>query len=74
MNPKYQVGDLVKEKGHPDSKAGTVLSILFDDRGYTYRISSKEVDLENTAIINGVKTCHEDELEPVEVKEEEDAS
>lgn len=69
MKPKYQVGDLVKEVGHPDSKSGKVLSILQDERGYTYKLEAREVDVQNAEIIHGVKTCHEDELE--KVKEEE---
>jgi hypothetical protein len=71
MNPKFQVGDSVKEIGHPDNKAGEVVGYSFDDRGFFYKITSREVDLEKTEIINGFKHCHEDELELVKAKEVE---
>lgn len=70
MNPKFQVGDLIKESSQPDTKAGIVLSYTCDENGFVYRLTAKEVDLEKTEIINGVKTCHENELELVKTKEQ----
>jgi hypothetical protein len=51
MNPKFQVGDSVKEIGHPDNKAGEVVGYSFDDRGFFYKITSREVDLEKQKLL-----------------------
>jgi len=63
MNPKFQIGDLVKVLA--DGEEGTVVSYQADASGFTYRITSKEVDIKAKEIINGFKTCKEDELELV---------
>ena len=47
---KFEIGDLVKFKQDKDSDAGEVLSLSFDGKKFTYRISSKEVDLEKKEI------------------------
>jgi len=65
---KFEIGDLVKFKQDKDSDAGEVLSLSFDGKKFTYRISSKEVDLEKKEIIDGIKTCDESELISVKAK------
>ena len=61
--PKFNIGDKVKEKGASPKDAGEVLSFSYDGEKYVYRISSKEVDFENKAVIEGVKTLMENEME-----------
>ncbi|KKT30494.1 MAG: hypothetical protein UW18_C0015G0005 [Microgenomates group bacterium GW2011_GWF1_44_10] len=65
---KFKIGDLVKFKQDKDSDAGEVLSLSFGGKEWSYRLSSKEVDLEAKEIINGIKTGMEDELVLVKSK------
>lgn len=63
---KFNIGDLVKFENDKDSDAGNVMSISFDGNEWSYKISSKEVDLDKKEIINGVKFGKEVELVAVE--------
>lgn len=67
MESKFKVGQKVKVIN--DGEIGEILSFSYDsENGFKYTISSKEVDIPNKAVIDGVKTCLEAELE--EVKDE----
>lgn len=66
MKPKFEIGQKVKVSN--DGEIGEVLSFSFDGEKFIYRISSKEVDIAVKEVINGVKTCGEDELK--KIKEE----
>lgn len=69
--PKYKVGDRVKVKGDRDALAGHVLDIYYDgQRGWSYKISSRYFDEEINNIVEGHKTCNEDEIEVAPTKEE----
>lgn len=62
MKNKFKVGDKVKTINDPE--IGEVLDFSYDSAvGYTYRISSKEVDIINKIIVDGVKICKENEME-----------
>lgn len=64
---KYNIGDRVKFIGDTDNDVGLVVGLSFDGEEWTYKISSKEVDVAKKEIIEGIKTCKESEL--VVVKE-----
>lgn len=65
---EFKVGQTVRIKA--DGEEGEILSAHIDVSGVKYTVSSREVDLEAKKILEGVKTCLEEELEAVEVKEE----
>lgn len=65
---EFKIGQTVRIKA--DGEEGEVLSAQIDVNGVKYTVSSREVDLEAKKILEGVKTCLEEELEAVEVKEE----
>ena len=66
---KFNVGDLVKEKGAKDRDMGEVVGFSYHkDRGYLYTFTSEEVSVAEKKIIEGTTVCGEDEL--VKVKEE----
>lgn len=67
-NMEFKIGQTVRIKA--DGEEGEVLSAQIDVNGVKYTVSSREVDLEAKKILEGVKTCLEEELEAVEVKEE----
>lgn len=64
--PKFSIGDRVKFHTDGDEDAGEVMSFSFDSNGYSYKVSSKEVDIKAKIIIEGVKSCHESELVALE--------
>lgn len=62
---KFNVGDKVKTINDPET--GEIMDFSYDSAvGYTYRISSKEVDIINKSIVDGIKICKENELEAVQ--------
>ena len=63
---KFNIGDLVKFESDRDVDAGEVVGLSFDGSEWSYKISSKEVDLEKKEIINGIKFGKESELVAVE--------
>ncbi len=68
--PKFNVGDLVKEKRADDRDIGEIIGFsYFVDRGYLYTFTSREVSVAEKKIIKGTTVCGEDEL--VKVKKEE---
>ncbi len=69
MDNKFNIGDKVRFVGDLDTEAGRVLSYSYSlDRGFVYTISSSTYDMSARQIVDGIKTCLEDEL--VEVKDE----
>lgn len=64
MKLKFNIGEKVKVKS--DGEVGMVLSFHVDGEGVRYTISSKEVNLKQKKIIEGVKHVMEDELEAVD--------
>lgn len=70
--PKFKIGQEVKFIGDTDAEVGQVVSYSFEpDRGFVYRISSREVDLTAKKVIEGFKICLETELVEVKKAEEE---
>lgn len=63
--PRFDVGKKVKVKGTSDFDGGEILSVSYIDDKWFYKFSSKEVDLTKKEVIDGVKTCSEEELEEV---------
>ena len=61
MNTKFHIGQKVTVVA--DGEVGEVQSVHIQEAGVSYTISSKEVDINKKEIINGVKTCAEDELD-----------
>lgn len=61
MKLKFNIGDKVKHEG----EEGEVISIQVSADGVTYTITSKEIDVRNKTIIEGVKHVQEDVLEGV---------
>jgi len=60
---KYKIGDKVRAKGLNEEHE--VLGIMIDAQGVNYKVSSKEVDVQNKEVINGVSFYKEDELEAI---------
>lgn len=60
--PKFTINQRVKFFKNSDAEAGVVLSYSYDGEKFTYRISSREVDIAAKKIIEGVKVCLESEL------------
>ncbi len=59
---KFNIGDKVKVSN--DGEIGEVVAFFYDpERGFTYKISSKEIDVAAKEIIEGFKTVNEKELE-----------
>ena len=67
---KFNIGDFVKFINDKDSDAGDVVGLSFDGNEWSYKISSKEVDLDKKEIINGIKFGKESELVAVEKSNE----
>ncbi len=67
MKPKFKINEKVKFINDPDSDAGNVVSIIFDGKSYCYRISVRDLDLNEKKIVEGFKTCLESELLSLEV-------
>jgi len=66
---KFEVGDIVKEIGQPDSEGGVVTKLKYDsDIGFSYIFATKEVDHVKKEVIDGFKVCTEEELEVISVK------
>jgi hypothetical protein len=64
MNPKFKLGQTVRIKG--DGEVGEIVSYVASITGISYySISSKEVDLTEKKILEGVKHVQEDEIEAV---------
>lgn len=64
---KFEIGALVKFENDKDADAGKVLSLSFDGE-WSYKITSKELDLEKKEVINGIKIGKESELVAVKSK------
>ena len=60
----FEVGQKVRVKS--DGEVGEVISIHVDGNGIRYTITSKEVDLQAKAVIEGVKHLMAEELEAVD--------
>lgn len=71
MKTKFEIGQTVQA---PDGEIGEIQSIGIDVNGIRYAISSKEVDLIEKKIIEGVKHCTEDEITAVKAKKEDKPS
>ena len=72
--PKFEIGQKIKFINDPDSKAGKVVGIAFNDGKWFYSIPSKTVNVAEEKIEVGIKSGFEDEfvkVKDVEVKEEE---
>lgn len=70
--PKFTIGQKVHFVGDAKSDAGVVKTFSFDPEvGYRYTITSKEVDIKRKLVVDGIKTCLENELVAVEVEGEE---
>ena len=68
MKVKFEIGQEVRVKG--DKEVGAVLGFSFSlGSGMLYQVSSKEVDVVNKMLIEGIKTIREDELEAVKKDE-----
>lgn len=66
---KYQIGDTVRFVGDKDHEAGEVVGFSYNaEQGFTYQITAKEVDFSQKKVVDGVKTCSEDELVKVELE------
>lgn len=65
LTPKFEIGQSVKPIDGIDADKGEVLGYSFDGSSFTYKISSTEIDIPNKAIVAGIKTCKEEELEAV---------
>lgn len=63
--PKFNLGDKVKVKNTSDFDGGEVVSVSFIEGKWVYKFSSKEVDLTKKEVIEGFKTCSEEELEEI---------
>lgn len=67
VKQKYQIGDTVRFVGDNDSEAGKVVGFSYnEEQGFTYRVTSKEVDFGQKKVVDGFKTCSEAELVSVE--------
>lgn len=70
--PKFMIDDLVKPKGDKDRDAGRILRYAYDPaKGFTYVISSKDVDVQEKKVVKGVKICAEKELTLVSEEKED---
>ena len=69
MTPKFQIGDKVKFINDKDSEAGKVVAISQNEEENVYKITSSYYDFELSKVVDGFKTCKEDEL--VEVTEDD---
>lgn len=60
MQPKFDIGDKVKTA---DGEVCQVVSYSFDGSTFTYKLSSREVDLRARKLIEGVKNVTQEEIE-----------
>lgn len=65
MKPKYDIGQVVVTD---DNEACTVLSYSYDGDQFSYRLSSKDVDVRNRKMVEGVKNVLESEIKPLETE------
>jgi hypothetical protein len=65
---KFNLNQLVKPLGKPDTDAGKVISISITNDGIFYKVVSRELDMARKEIITGVSTYAETELEAVNEK------
>ena len=69
--PKFEIGQKIKFINDPDSKAGKVVGIAFNDGKWFYSIHSKTVNVAEEKIEVGIKSGFENEFILVEpIKEE----
>jgi len=68
MEQKYKLGDKVKFMNDADSLAGVIVSFSYDAsiKSFRYSFTSKAFDVDSNSMIEGIKTCLEAELLPVE--------
>lgn len=66
--PKFDIGKKVKVKGTSDFDGGEVVEVSFINGVWVYKLTSKEVDLAKKEVIEGFKTCSEEELEEIKSK------
>ena len=64
----FEIGQKVRVKS--DGEVGEVVSIHVDASGVRYTITSREVDLQAKAVIEGVKHLGQEEVEAVDDLEE----
>ena len=62
MNLKFNIGDKVLDKKDPKKESHTVLGFTVDKKGVVYKVTMKEVDIENKKIIKGISFYRSDEL------------
>lgn len=60
---KFKIGQEVRERGK--SEKHTVIGFMTDMGGVTYKVSSKEVDVQAKELVEGVSFYKEEELEAV---------
>lgn len=70
VTPKFQIGQQVKTA---DGETCVVQTYAFDGKQFSYRVSSKEVDLQAKELVKGVKNVLESELEAIETEEQPEA-
>jgi len=62
IKQKFNVGDKVIAKNDPQKEVHEVLGFSYDENGFTYKVTSKEVDVVKKEIIEGVSFYKEEEL------------
>lgn len=60
--PKFSVGQSVRYNVEGEITEKIVGMSWNQDRGWLYQITSREADLAAKTIVEGIKTCSEDEL------------
>ena len=69
-NQKFDIGDKVTDKRDPHDEVHEILAFFYDpEKGFTYKVTAKEVDVVKKEIINGISFYGQGELK--KVKEEE---
>lgn len=64
LEPEFEIGQEIKEKGLPNSEGGEIIRILYNsDSGFRYVFASKEVDIAEKKVVHGQKVCTEQEVE-----------
>jgi len=62
VGQKFTVGDRVIAKGDPQEEVHEVLGFSYDENGFTYKVTSKEVDVAKKEIVEGVSFYKEGEI------------
>ena len=68
-NQKFNVGDKVLDKRDPIEEVHEILAFSYDpENGFTYKVTSREVDVVQKKIVHGISIYRQGELK--KVKEE----